>query len=98
MQPVGPGVAGGATRPIHVPGEGAYEARVLSAIEDEVLHIDAVTARTGLRAAEVTAALASLEIRGLVRQFPGKHFARCRVSCGASAGQWLGRRRAEALE
>jgi len=52
---------------------------VLAALEDGALHIDDLTARAGLRSAEVTAVLAGLEIRGLVRQFPGKRFARCRL-------------------
>lgn len=76
------GRPGAGTRAVRIPGGGVLEVRVLAAMEDETLHIDAVTARTGLRPAEVTAALANLEVRGLVRQFPGKRFARCRLSGG----------------
>jgi DNA processing protein len=55
------------------------DALVLAVMGEEALHIDAVISRTGLRPADVTAALATLEMRGLVRQFPGKHFARSRL-------------------
>jgi len=56
--------------------EPGTEAMVLAVMEEEALHIDVVISRARRQAAEVTAALAMLEVRGLVRQFPGKHFAR----------------------
>lgn len=52
------------------------EARVLAVLEEQVLHIDRVIERAGLSPARVLGALAALEVRGLVRQFPGKNFAR----------------------
>ena len=67
------------TRAVRAPDAGGPEGRVLAALGDGTLQIDDLTARAGLRSAEVTAVLAGLEIRGLVRQFPGKRFARCRL-------------------
>ena len=82
------GEPGPGTRTIHGPDAGGLEAQVLAAMEDEALHIDALTARAGLRSAEMTAVLAELEVRGLVRQFPGKRFVRCRLRDGAR--EWAG--------
>ena len=50
------------------------ETRVLAALGEAALHIDAIVARTGCEAGAVAGALLVLEVRGLVRQLPGKHF------------------------
>ncbi len=52
------------------------EARIMGVLEDQMLHIDAVAARAGLSAAAAAGALCALEVRGLVRQFPGHYYAR----------------------
>lgn len=49
---------------------------VWEAVGAEPVHIDEVTLAAGLPAAVVAAALIDLELRGLVRQLPGKHFIR----------------------
>ncbi len=54
----------------------SVRARVLVALGDEVVHIDDVAARSGLGAAQVAAALAVLEIDGLVQRAAGQRFAR----------------------
>ncbi len=76
------------THAVRAPDRRGLEAQVLAAMEEGTLHIDDLTARAGLRSADVTAVLAGLEIRGLVRQFPGKRFARCRLPNGARG--WAG--------
>ncbi len=52
------------------------EARLLSHITLEPVGLDQLSARTGLAPAEVSAALLSLELKGLVRTLPGKSVAR----------------------
>ena len=52
------------------------EARVLALIEPEETHIDALILASQLPAHVVASILVTLELRGLIRQFPGKFFAR----------------------
>jgi len=52
------------------------EARVLQVLGETPVHIDGVVARSGLGAGRAAGALATLEVRGLVRQSPGKQFTR----------------------
>lgn len=52
------------------------ERSVLDVLDREEGHVDLLAARLGWSAAEVLAALTSLEIRGLVMQMPGKLFRR----------------------
>ncbi len=52
------------------------EASVWTALTVEPTHIDAVVHLTGLPAGSVGSALLLLEMKSLVRQFPGKRFAR----------------------
>ncbi|MFQ5626315.1 MAG: DNA-processing protein DprA [Methyloligellaceae bacterium] len=54
----------------------ADEARVLEQMQPEETHIDAVIQASQLPAHVVASILVTLELRGLVRQFPGKFFAR----------------------
>ena len=61
---------------------GTVEARVLAVLGADALHIDAVVARSGCGAAAVAGALLALEVRGVVRQLPGKHFVQ------ASGARW----------
>ena len=46
------------------------------ALSYEARSIDTVIERTGLSAAEVSAALLSLELNGRIRQLPGQHYIR----------------------
>ena len=62
---------------------GPDEARVLAVLEEYAVQIDLVIARAGLSPSQVLSALATLEVRGLVRQFPGKNFARQGVPLGS---------------
>jgi DNA processing protein len=41
------------------------------------VHIDEIVERSGLNSSEVLATLFTLEMKGIVRQLPGKHF--CKV-------------------
>lgn len=52
------------------------EATVLGLLGEEPAHVDRLCAQSGLGASAVTAALTALEIKGLVRQMPGKYFMR----------------------
>ena len=52
------------------------EARVLRVLGEAPVHIDRVVERCGLGVGRVAGALATLEVRGLVRQSPGKQFTR----------------------
>ena len=53
------------------------EARVLGLIQSEEIHIEAIIHASQLPAQAVVSILLTLELRGLVRQFPGTFFARC---------------------
>lgn len=55
---------------------------VWQAVRTEPTHIDQVAQEAGLPVAEVAALLMELEIRGLVRQVPGKHFIRIEAAAG----------------
>lgn len=52
------------------------ETTVLGLLGSEPVHADRLCRESGLGAAAVTAALMALEIKGLVRQLPGKYFMR----------------------
>ena len=52
------------------------ERTILEALSGEARHIDAVAAATGLQTGRALGILLSLELAGLVRQRPGKLFAR----------------------
>src|SRR5262245_2932938 len=53
------------------------EAQVLGLVPHEETHIEAIIHTNQLPAQAVTSILLTLELRGLVRQFPGTFFARC---------------------
>ena len=53
------------------------EARVLESVPPEETHIEAIIHASQLPAQAVASILLTLELRGLVRQFPGKLFVRC---------------------
>jgi DNA processing protein len=53
------------------------EARVLGSVPPEETHIEAIIHASQLPAQAVASILLILELRGLVRQFPGKLFVRC---------------------
>lgn len=60
---------------VHVP-LGAEETSVYDTLSYEAQSIDHVIERTGLRAAEVSAALLALELNGRIRQLPGQQYIR----------------------
>ena len=53
------------------------EARVLGLVQSEETHIEVIIHASQLPAQAVASILLTLELRGLVRQFPGTFFARC---------------------
>jgi DNA processing protein len=53
------------------------EVRVLGLVSSEEIHIEAIIYASQLPAQAVASILLTLELRGLVRQFPGTFFARC---------------------
>ncbi len=65
------------------------ETRVLEALGETAVHIDGIIECTGIGAGRVAGALATLEVRGLVRQCPGKRFAK-RSGFGEPAPQSAG--------
>ncbi len=50
------------------------EGRIMEVLSDTPLHIDVICRRIGKSVKELLPVLSSLEIRGQVRQLPGKHF------------------------
>lgn len=63
--------------PAQAPGDLPDEERaILDALAEEVVHVDALAAATGLPVGRALSALLSLELAGLVRQLPGKRFMR----------------------
>lgn len=52
------------------------ESKVFAVLHDGGAHVDEIVARSGLSVAEALEALLQLELRGLVRQLPGKCFTR----------------------
>jgi DNA processing protein len=71
--------AHGDTLPQSVPmmaGLGNHEQRLLSLIPSRPVDIDTLITSSGLTAQEVLNALLILELRGLIRQMPGKQFLR----------------------
>ena len=54
----------------------AAERSLLAAIERDGLHVDEVIARAAVPAEQALETLLALELRGLVRQLPGKRFRR----------------------
>jgi DNA processing protein len=56
------------------------EARILGALSSEPIHVDEVQARCGLPAAQVSASLALLELKGQARQVGGMQYVRARES------------------
>ena len=59
---------------VEVAGLGIQEQSLLSLITSEPVNIDTLIAASGLNAQEVLNGLLVLELRGLIRQMPGKHF------------------------
>jgi DNA processing protein len=57
-------------------GLSAAERTLLAAIEHDGLHVDEVIRRAAVPAERVLETLLALELRGLVRQLPGKRFQR----------------------
>jgi len=53
------------------------EARMISCLTKELKHIDRISAESGLETHEALGVLSMLEIKGLVKQLPGKYFIIC---------------------
>jgi DNA processing protein len=73
-------------RPAHVrellleQGMGQIERKVYALLKaDESLHVDDLAESSGLSSSELLAALCEMEMRGVVRQLPGKQFLRALV-------------------
>jgi DNA processing protein len=58
--------------------EDETEAKILAALSSEPVHVDELQARCGLPAAQVSASLAMLELKGRARQVGGMHYVRAR--------------------
>jgi len=58
--------------------EDEAEAKVLQVLTSEPVHVDDIRAQCGLSAAEVSASLAMLELKGRARQVGGMHYVRLR--------------------
>ena len=56
------------------PAEGAGREVLKLLVADRALHIDWIAAKSGLESGPLTALLLDLELKGLVRQWPGKRF------------------------
>jgi DNA processing protein len=52
------------------------ESRLLSFFDGEPLHVDELIEQTGFSAREAVSALSLMELKGVVKQLPGKHFIR----------------------
>jgi DNA processing protein len=63
--------SGGEYQPVN-----ELEAKVLAAMSREPLHVDEILRRSGLAAAQISAALVQLELGGAVKRFPGQLFLR----------------------
>lgn len=50
------------------------EARLLTLIRDEALHVDEISVQTQLPVKDITAALTMMELKGMVRQMGGMHY------------------------
>jgi len=71
------GPTSGSTGESQIPADlTAEEARVLALVAPEETHIEAIIHASQLPAHAVASILVTLELRGLVRQFPGKFFVR----------------------
>jgi len=68
----------------------AAEAALLGCMRHESLHVDTIIARSGCAAATVLQLLLALELKGVVQQLPGKHFAAAAVDIGTRAAVDLG--------
>lgn len=59
-----------------IPPLSLFEQQVLDVLSGDPLHIDAITERTSLTAADALVRLLGLECKSVVRQLPGKYFVR----------------------
>lgn len=58
----------------------ATEAKIVTVMADEPLHVDEIRAKCGLPIEKVTAALVLMELKGMVRQVGGLHYVAVRES------------------
>ncbi len=54
-----------------------FEQKVFEALTEEPEHIDALGERCGLAISDLLVQLLSLELKGIVKQLPGKYFVKC---------------------
>lgn len=69
------------------PALGGPEAAVFGSLSDVALHIDELIERSGLSSSMVLEALLQLELRGLIRQLPGKYFVRDSADLGSGSAK-----------
>ena len=62
--------------PAQLPPLSLFEQQVYDTLTEEPVHIDAISARSGLATSDALVHLLSLEFKGVVRQLPGKLFVR----------------------
>ena len=62
------------------------EERLMAALTHEPRHVDEVARESGLAAGEVSATLALLELKGLVRDLGGMQFVRVREAAAGHGG------------
>lgn len=74
--PVPEGAVGAGEARADHPELSGPDALVWRALDDEPRHVDAVAAASGVGSADALVALLELELRGYVRQLPGKRFVR----------------------
>ena len=66
----------GKTVPKEIEGLSLFEQKLLSALNSEPIHIDALAKNINMSVSECLVCLLTLEFKGIVKQFPGKTFAR----------------------
>lgn len=54
-----------------------FEQKVYDALADEPIHIDTLSEKCGTSISDLLVQLLSLELKGVVRQLPGKYFVKC---------------------
>ncbi len=66
----------GKTIPKKIEGLSLFEQKLLDALSGEPIHIDALAKKNNMSVSECLVNLLTLEFKGIVKQFPGKTFAR----------------------
>ena len=61
---------------VGLPGLNGEEQKVFAFLSSEPKHIDAIMAESGTAPGKLSGLLTGLELKGIIRQLPGKHFVR----------------------